>query len=139
VAGPTREAAGGVGPSSATRADQSPPADTGTIHSGQPEPTDTATEETLATVSPSLGEEAPDELTLADLSMRSTPDAGEGAQAHDATRTGTGGTTQAQSAPKSTPRVAPGIPGYEILGELGRGGMGSSTRPVRSSSTASSR
>lgn len=81
MADPTREAPGGAGPSSATRADQSRPTDAGTIHSGQPEPMDTATEKTLPTVSLRPGEEASDELTFADHSMRPTPDAGEVSQA----------------------------------------------------------
>ena len=86
---------------------------------------DTATEETLAAVSPRPGEEASDESTLADRSTRPTPDAGEGTQAHDPTRTGAGdGIDPGAVRPEIHPRVAPVIPGYEILGELGRGGMG---------------
>jgi serine/threonine protein kinase len=125
VADPTREASGSVGPSSATRADHSLPTDAGTIHSGQAEPTDSATEKSLATVGLRPGEGASDGLTFADHSMRTTPDAGEVSQAHDPTQTAQGdGTTREQFAPRSTLRVAPIIPGYEILGELGRGGMG---------------
>jgi WD40 repeat protein/tRNA A-37 threonylcarbamoyl transferase component Bud32 len=57
--------------------------------------------------------------------MRLPPGAVEATQAHDPSRTSTGdGTTQAQSARTPTPRAAPVIRGYEIEGELGRGGMG---------------
>src|SRR5262249_52178601 len=50
---------------------------------------------------------------------------GEVTQARDPTRTATDdGTTGAQFARGPTPRAAPVIRGYEIEGELGRGGMG---------------
>jgi serine/threonine-protein kinase len=75
-----------------------------------------ASEETHAAVSPRPCEATSDVLTNGDHSIRPAPDAGEVDQAH--------GTTRAQSAPDSTPRAAPGLPGYEIEGELGRGGMG---------------
>jgi hypothetical protein len=38
--------------------------------------------------------------------------------------------------PGPAPAPRPSVPGYEVLGELGRGGMASSTRPGKSVSTA---
>jgi hypothetical protein len=93
--------------------------------SGQLELTDMASEETHTAVSPRPGESTSAESTDGDHSMRPPPDAGEVDQAQGTTRSGLSvGTTRSQSASKSTPRVVPVIPGYEIEGELGRGGMG---------------
>src|SRR5262249_18700359 len=86
---------------------------------------DTAAGATLEAVSPRPREGPSDELTPADRPMRPTPGAGAVTQAHETTRTGPGdGTAQSRSAPEFSFRIAPGIPGYEIESELGRGGMG---------------
>jgi len=87
------------------------PADADADISGQPQPTDTAAEETRA-----------------DRSIRPTEGSVEVTRAHNLTRPGTGAsTTTGQSAATSATdsfEVGPVIPGYEIESELGRGGMG---------------
>ena len=118
MADPTRREREDAGPSFATLAElaittEEVPADADAVTSVSPlpQPIDTAAEETLA-----------------DRSVRPTEGAVEVTGAHDLTRPGTGAsTTTGQStatSAKDSFEVGPVIPGYEIEGELGRGGMG---------------
>ena len=115
---------GGDGPSS-TRAEPSHSLGADAKSPAGPEPTVTTTEEVHAAVGPPPGEPTSGGLTRGDPSMGAPPGAGEVTQARDPTRTAIDdGTTRAQLARGPTPRAAPVIRGYEIEGELGRGGMG---------------